>query len=85
VDRDDYRRTRSVEATPAGLADGEARLRVDAFGLTANNVTYAAAGDLVGYWTFFPHPTSATTSTGARPGLGIHRRGRVVRGRRRRG
>ncbi len=30
------------------------RLRVDAFGFTANNITYAAAGDLIGYWTFFP-------------------------------
>ncbi len=59
VDRDDYRHTRVVESTPAELADGEARLRVDAFGLTANNVTYAAAGDLIGYWTFFPAPEAA--------------------------
>ncbi len=56
VDRDDYRRTRTVDATPAELVDGQARLRVDAFGFTANNVTYAAAGDMVGYWTFFPVP-----------------------------
>jgi hypothetical protein len=56
VDRDDYRNTRVVDATPAALHDGEARLRVDAFGFTANNVTYAAAGDMIGYWTFFPAP-----------------------------
>jgi hypothetical protein len=56
VDRDDYRSTRLVDADLPELADGQARLRVDAFGLTANNVTYAAAGDLIGYWTFFPAP-----------------------------
>jgi len=56
VDRTDYRRTRVVEFTPEALGDGEVRLRVDAFGLTANNITYAAAGDMIGYWTFFPAP-----------------------------
>jgi hypothetical protein len=56
VDRNDYRRTQVVEFTPEPLGDGEVRLRVDAFGLTANNITYAAAGDMIGYWTFFPAP-----------------------------
>ncbi len=56
VDRDDYRNTRVVDASPVALADGELRLRVDAFGFTANNITYAAAGDMIGYWTFFPSP-----------------------------
>ena len=56
VDRDDYRHTKIVEFEPTELADGEIRVRVDAFGFTANNVTYAAAGDMIGYWTFFPAP-----------------------------
>ena len=56
VDRDDYRTTRVVEFAPAPLDEGEVRLRVDAFGFTANNITYAAAGDMIGYWTFFPAP-----------------------------
>jgi hypothetical protein len=56
VDRDDYRNTRVVDASPSELADGEIRLRVDGFGFTANNITYAAAGDMIGYWTFFPAP-----------------------------
>jgi hypothetical protein len=56
VDRDDYRNTRVVDTSPAALDDGEVRLRVDAFGFTANNITYAAAGDMIGYWTFFPAP-----------------------------
>jgi hypothetical protein len=56
VDRADYRTTRLVEFVPAPLEDGEVRLKVDAFGFTANNITYAAAGDMIGYWTFFPAP-----------------------------
>ena len=56
VNRDDYRITRVVEFAPPSLEDGQVRLRVDAFGFTANNITYAAAGDMIGYWTFFPVP-----------------------------
>ena len=36
------------------LADGEAMIKVDRFGLTANNITYGVAGDMIGYWQFFP-------------------------------
>ena len=56
VDRNDYRHTKVLEFEPHQLGDGEIRVRVDAFGFTANNVTYAAAGDMIGYWTFFPAP-----------------------------
>jgi hypothetical protein len=45
-----------MDVEPTSLDEGEVRLRVDAFGLTANNITYAAAGDMIGYWTFFPAP-----------------------------
>jgi hypothetical protein len=38
----------------APLAEGEARMRVDLFSLTANNVTYGAMGDFLKYWSFFP-------------------------------
>lgn len=55
VDRADYRNTRVIEAHPADVQDGQIRVRVDAFGFTANNVTYAA-GDMIGYWKFFPAP-----------------------------
>ena len=36
------------------LADGEARLAIKRFSLTANNVTYAVFGDMMAYWNFFP-------------------------------
>lgn len=72
VDRDDYRTTRMVDASPADLPDGHVRLRVDAFGFTANNITYAAAGDMIGYWTFFPVPeTDDTTNWGRVPVWGF--------------
>lgn len=36
------------------LTDGEVRLAVDRFALTANNITYAAFGEAMQYWQFFP-------------------------------
>ncbi|MBQ1073325.1 DUF2855 family protein [Micromonospora sp. C31] len=54
VARDDLSRTTLVEGTTPTLADGEALLRVDRVGLTANNVTYAVLGDSMRYWQFFP-------------------------------
>ena len=38
----------------APLAEGQVRLRVDRFALTANNITYAAFGDAMTYWGFYP-------------------------------
>ncbi len=56
VRRDDLRTTRLCAAAPASLepANGQALLRVDHFAFTANNITYAVAGDLLSYWNFFP-------------------------------
>lgn len=54
IRRDDWRQTRVVEGAPPELAPGQALLRVDRFALTANNVSYALSGDLLGYWKFFP-------------------------------
>lgn len=36
------------------LQDGEARLRIEHTALTANNITYAAFGEAMKYWQFFP-------------------------------
>ncbi|MGK2930084.1 MAG: DUF2855 family protein [Acidimicrobiales bacterium] len=57
VRRDELHQTRVVEAPPGGspeLSDGQARLAVRRFGFSANNITYAVFGDMMGYWTFFP-------------------------------
>ena len=53
VDRRDLHRTRVVHEAGAALVDGQARLRVDHFALTSNNVTYGAFGDALRYWDFF--------------------------------
>lgn len=54
VDRGDPSQTRVVEVPVGPLGDGQVRLRVDRLALTANTVTYAVAGGLLGYWDFFP-------------------------------
>ena len=41
------------EAPIDKLADGEVLFQIDKFALTSNNITYAVAGDRIGYWNFF--------------------------------
>lgn len=43
-----------VERDAQALQDGEVRLQIQSFALTANNITYAAFADFAGYWNFFP-------------------------------
>ncbi|WP_156497011.1 DUF2855 family protein, partial [Alcanivorax sp. HI0083] len=38
----------------ADAAQGEVLLALDTFALTTNNITYAAFGDAMNYWSFFP-------------------------------
>jgi len=38
------------------LGEGAARLQIESFSVTANNITYAVVGDGFGYWNFFPAP-----------------------------
>lgn len=57
VDRGDLTKTALAETDlQAPLAEGEALLEVESFALTANNITYGAVGDQIGYWKFFPAP-----------------------------
>jgi NADPH:quinone reductase-like Zn-dependent oxidoreductase len=54
VKRDDLRECRIAEAPMPEPGPGRALLRVETFGLTANNVTYAVMGEAMSYWDFFP-------------------------------
>lgn len=55
VDRADLATTRLAEAPTPDPHDGEAVLRTDRVGVTANNVTYAVlGGPPFRYWDFFP-------------------------------
>ena len=77
--RDDHHRVLEIRRTSIGdaevhdepiheLADGQIRLRIDRFAVTANNVSYAGAGDMLGYWDFFP--SSDATTWGRVPAVG---------------
>lgn len=54
IKRDDLRQARIADSDPPELEAGQALLRVDGFGLSANNVTYALMGEAMSYWSFFP-------------------------------
>jgi hypothetical protein len=45
-----------AEVPLPALGDGEVRLAIESFSVTANNVTYAVVGDGFKYWDFFPAP-----------------------------
>ncbi|MGB3455148.1 MAG: DUF2855 family protein [Litorimonas sp.] len=53
VDRTDPAKTELLERPAQSVEDGEARLSIDSFALTANNVTYMIFGDQIGYWHYF--------------------------------
>ncbi|NND02066.1 MAG: DUF2855 family protein [Acidimicrobiia bacterium] len=54
INRSSLGDVRLVEGASEPLGDQEVRLRIDRFAITANNVTYAVFGDVLGYWDFFP-------------------------------
>jgi len=56
VKRDDLHECRLAELDTGPLEPGRAALRVDSFGLTTNNITYAVFGETMSYWNFFPAP-----------------------------
>jgi Protein of unknown function (DUF2855) len=53
IAKDDLHRCRFAEQPPPALEPGQARLRVERFGLSANNITYAMFGEAMSYWSFF--------------------------------
>ena len=54
-DLHDVRLTTDPDAPAARtLAPGQVRLKTERFALTANNITYAAFGEAMKYWQFFP-------------------------------
>jgi hypothetical protein len=46
--------TKIATRDDSALAPGQVRVRIASFALTANNITYAAFGDAMSYWKFFP-------------------------------
>ena len=60
VDRKDLRSTRWLDRADTALPAGQIRVRIDRFALTSNNVTYAAFGESMHYWDFFPSGDAAS-------------------------
>jgi Protein of unknown function (DUF2855) len=59
VARDDLQQCKFIETQlpdAAALPDDALLVKVDRFAFTANNITYAVAGDLLKYWQLFPAP-----------------------------
>lgn len=51
---DDLHRVRSVDADAGPLPAGGSRVAIESFALSSNNISYAAFGDALRYWDFFP-------------------------------
>ncbi len=54
VHRRDITRSDFLSVAPVSPEPGEILLKIEKFGLTSNNVTYAALGDSLPYFKFFP-------------------------------
>ncbi|MFK7732484.1 MAG: DUF2855 family protein [Pseudomonadales bacterium] len=52
--KDDYTNCRVIDVAPLTPGPGEIVVNVTKFAFTANNITYAVAADMIGYWQFFP-------------------------------
>lgn len=61
ISRSDLGDARLIDPIPleADLAVGQVLVEVDEFALTTNNMSYARAGEYLGYWNFFPAPDAA--------------------------
>ncbi|TVR21226.1 MAG: DUF2855 family protein [Ilumatobacter sp.] len=54
VRRSDLREHRTLTGERPSIGPGQVLLHLDHAALTANNITYGAFGDAMGYWKFFP-------------------------------
>ena len=54
VARTDLARVRVDRSEAPALGEEQARVRIERFALSTNNVTYAVYGDALRYWEFFP-------------------------------
>ena len=73
--KSDLNTTRLIEVNPNNLklSDGEITVKIEKFSFTSNNITYGVAGDLIGYWNFFPSSDNANNDWGCIPMWGFAR------------
>jgi NADPH:quinone reductase-like Zn-dependent oxidoreductase len=61
VHRSTVGETQLRDLKEADVAEGQVVLRIDKFAITANNISYAVFGDMLGYWDFFPSDVDSET------------------------
>ncbi len=61
VNKSDFADLRAEKAPLSSLQKGEALIRMGRVAFTANNISYALAGESLGYWKFFPPATDQNT------------------------
>jgi hypothetical protein len=72
VRKDQLATTRLQTLADVPLATGQVRVAVERFALTSNNITYAAFGEAMNYWQFFPvAPDADGTAWGCIPVWGF--------------
>ncbi len=54
VGRADIAAVEVLDESSVPVPEGQVRLAVDVFGMSANNISYAMTGDSLGYWGHFP-------------------------------
>lgn len=57
IDQADITKTQLAQQPNQPLEPGQVRMALQRCALTANNITYAATGFMIGYWSFFPSGT----------------------------
>ena len=67
--KSDHSKTRLVDVPESMIKaeEGEIVVQIERFGFSANNVTYAVAGDTLKYWKFFPTVDDASDEWGILP------------------
>lgn len=73
VDKKLFFKHQLAEIPPANLVleEGEVLVKIEQFAYTANNITYAATGDIIRYWEFFPAVGDKSEGMGVIPVWGF--------------
>jgi len=77
VNKTDFGDVSIVNYDEGDLAEGQIRVDIESFALTANNVTYMVTGDRIGYWSVFDPTASNLTQDTALGRMPVWGYGRV--------
>ncbi len=62
VSKHDVNNSRILSGSDELIQDGQVKVKIDAFSFTANNISYWATGEKLGYWQFFPARENSDSS-----------------------